>query len=133
MKTIPKQYLILHLFLMVYATGGIAVKLAAREPFLSPLFLLLYGLELLILVFYAFGWQQIVKRMPLSVAYANKSVTVFWGCVWGVLVFHEKLSVGKIAGIALVLVGIAWYGYADGKLAQNAEGLQQTGEAADHD
>ena len=109
------RYLLLHLFLMLYSTCGIAGKLAAGQPFLSPPFLLLYGLELLILGLYAIGWQQFLKRMPLSVAYANKAVTVVWGCVWGVAVFHEQLTPGKIAGGVLVLLGVVLYGYADGK------------------
>ncbi len=110
-----KLYLALHLFLMLYSTGGIFSKLAAGQEFLSLPFILLYGAEILILGFYAIGWQQFVKRMPLSAAYANKAVTVVWGCVWGVLLFREKLSTGKILGGLLVLAGVALYGFADGK------------------
>lgn len=101
---------------MLYSTGGIISKLAGQQAFLSLPFLLLYGGEILILAFYAIGWQQFIKRMPLSAAYANKAVTVVWGCVWGVLVFHERLSAGKIIGGLLVLAGVALYGYADGKM-----------------
>ncbi|MBR3272342.1 MAG: EamA family transporter [Clostridia bacterium] len=116
-----KTCLALHLFLMVYSTGGIVSKLASGQPFLSPAFILLYALEILILAFYAIGWQQFIKRMPLSVAYANKSVTVVWGCIWGVLFFHEQLSPGKVVGAILVLCGIALYGYADGKHDEGAK------------
>lgn len=132
MKTNRYNYLGLHLFLMVYASGGIVVKLAALQRFLSPAFLLLYSIEVLILLFYALGWQQIVKRMPLSVAYANKAVTVFWGAVWGVLFFHERLSVGKVVGILLALGGIALYGYADGKVNRQDPDGGLPGEAAEH-
>ena len=116
-----KIYIALHLFLMVYSTGGIISKLAANQDFLSPAFILLYALEILILAFYAFGWQQFIKRMPLSVAYANKAVTVVWGCIWGMLVFQERLSVGKVVGGLMVLCGIALYGYADGQTASADE------------
>ena len=94
---------------------------AAREEFMSLPFILLYGLEILILAFYAVGWQQFIKRMPLSVAYANKAVTVIWGCVWGVLIFHEHLTLGKVAGALLVLCGVALYGIADGKAGKADE------------
>lgn len=117
-----KLYLSLHLFLMLYSTGGIISKLAAGHAFLSLPFILLYGVEILILAFYAIGWQQFIKRMPLSVAYANKAVTVVWGCVWGVLVFHEHLSVGKVIGGLLVLCGVALYGYADGAARKEETG-----------
>lgn len=113
-----KTSIALHLFLMVYSVGGIVSKLAAGKEFLSLPFLFLYGAEILILAFYAFGWQQFIKRMPLSVAYANKAVTVIWGCLWGVLFFHEHLSAGKVIGALLVLIGVALYGCADGKAAK---------------
>lgn len=110
-----KTYFFLHLLLMVYSTNGILSKLAAGKTFLSWPFLLLYGGVIVLLVVYALGWQQVLKRVPLSVAYANKAVTVVWGCVWGVLVFREHLSPGKVIGGVLVLAGIALYGWADGR------------------
>ena len=121
MNSKAKLFLALHLFLMIYSTSGIVSKLAAGEEFLSLPFLVLYGIEILILAFYAIGWQQFVKRMPLSVAYANKAVTVIWGCIWGVLIFHEHLTVGKVAGVLLVLGGVALYGIVDGKAGKTDE------------
>ncbi len=110
-----KTFLFLHLLLMVYSTSGIFSKLAAGKAFLSWPFLLLYGCVIFLLGVYALGWQQVLKRIPLSVAYANKAVSVVWGCVWGVLIFHEQLSPGKVIGGLLVLGGIALYGWADGR------------------
>ena len=116
-----KKYIALHLFLMLYSTGGIISKMAGGHAFLSLPFILLYGAEILILAFYAIGWQQFIKRMPLSAAYANKAVTVVWGCIWGILVFHEQLTPGKAIGALLVLCGVALYGYADGREAATDE------------
>lgn len=110
-----KLYLALHIFLMLYSISGIVSKFASKHSFLSTPFILLYGLSILIMFFYAVGWQQFIKRMPLSVAYANKAVTIVWGCLWGVLIFRETLSLGKALGCLLVLGGVALYGYADGK------------------
>lgn len=115
MKSDIKTYIALHIFLMIYSTCGVMSKAASREPFLSLPFLLLYSLEILILAFYAIGWQQFIKRMPLSAAYANKAVTVLWGCIWGALIFHEKITSGKLIGGLIVLCGIIMYGYADGQ------------------
>ena len=115
MNSRVKTYFAIHIFLMIYSTGGIISKFAGRHEFLSLPFILLYGLQIVILAFYAVGWQQFIKRMPLSAAYANKAVGVVWGCIWGVIIFQEHLSVGKVAGCLLVLVGVALYGYADGK------------------
>lgn len=127
MKPNIKLYLALHLFLMMYSVSGIVSKLAAGKEFLSLPFIILYGVEMLILAFYAIGWQQFVKRMPLSLAYANRAVTVVWGCVWAVLVFHESLTAGKIIGAALVLAGVALYGFADGKADEKVKPFESKG------
>ena len=115
MRANIKLYIALHIFLMIYSSAGVLSKLAAGQGFLSLPFILFYVGEILILAFYAIGWQQFIKRMPLSVAYANKAVTVVWGCVWGVVIFQEHLTVGKVIGALIVLVGVALYGYADEK------------------
>ncbi len=113
-----KTYLFLHVLLMVYSTSGILSKLASGQEFPSWPFLLLYAGVVALLGVYALGWQQVLKRVPLSVAYANKAVTVVWGCVWGILLFQEHITAGKLAGGVLVLAGIALYGWADGKAAK---------------
>jgi len=113
MKSKVKLYFLLHLLLMFYSSVSILGKLAASKPFLSRDFILLYGAEMLVLAVYAIAWQQFIKRMPLSAAYANRAVMIIWGCIWGVLLFHERLTAGKIIGGLLVLCGVALYGLAD--------------------
>ncbi len=108
-----KWIIITHILLLCYSTEGIFSKLAAREAFLSIQFIALYGIVLLILAVYALGWQQIIKHLPLTSAYANKAVTVVWGIIWGVLVFHEQVTAGKIIGAVLVILGVALYAEAD--------------------
>ena len=105
--------LLLHGILMLYSMGGIFGKLAGAEPFFSFKFCLYYGMIIGILGIYAIGWQQIIKRMPLTTAFANKAVTVVWGLVWGVLFFHEQITVGKIAGVVLVAIGVVIFAKAD--------------------
>ena len=105
-----KALLFLHLLLLVYSTSGILSKLASQERFLSWPFLLLYAGVVALLGLYALGWQQVLKRIPLSAAYANKAVTVIWGGVWGLLVFREHLTAGKLIGGLLVLAGIMLHG-----------------------
>lgn len=121
MKSNVKVYIALHLFLMFYSVSGILSKLAAGKTFLSLPFLLFFGGQMFILAFYAIGWQQFMKRMPLSAAYANKAVTVIWGCVWGVLIFREQLSAGKIVGGLLVLIGVVLYGWANEKMGKGVD------------
>ena len=99
---------------MVYSTSGILSKLAAGEPFLSFKFCLYYGGIIALLGIYAIGWQQIIKRLPLTTAFANKAVTVVWGIIWGAVFFREAITVGKIVGAMFVIAGVALFAMADG-------------------
>lgn len=108
-----KTLVLLHIMLMIYSMSGICSKLASGQPFLSFKFCLYYGLIIVLLGFYSIGWQQIIKRMPLTAAFANKAVTVVWGIIWGFMFFHEPITVGKVIGAVLVITGIVMYAMAD--------------------
>lgn len=101
--------ILLHILLLVYSAIGICSKFAAGQEFLSLNFCILYGIVLLFLFIYAVGWQQVIKRIPLNVAYANRAIVVFWGIVWGIVIFNETLSIGKIIGASLVVAGVVCY------------------------
>ena len=89
--------------------NGVFSKLAAKESFLSARFCAFYGGIVLILGIYAVAWQQIIKRIPLTTAFANKAVTVVWGLVWGALVFREPITPGKIIGVLLIVAGVVLF------------------------
>ena len=108
-----KTLVLLHIMLMIYSMSGICSKLSAGEKPLSIKFCLYYASIIVLLGFYAIGWQQIIKRMPLTVAFANKAVTVVWGIVWGFVFFKEPITTGKVIGAVLVIVGIVMYALAD--------------------
>lgn len=109
----------LHLMLMLYSMSEICSKKAAGENFLSVRFCLYYGTVILLLGVYAIGWQQVIKRIPLTTAFANKAVTVVWGLVWGALFFREAVTPGKLLGAALVITGVILFERADGEAAES--------------
>ena len=115
MKQRAKWFLLLHVILGVYAGSSVCSKLAARQPFLSLAFVLLYGAMLLALVVYALGWQQVIKHLPLTTAYANKAVTVVWGIVLGALLFDESVTPRQLMGAAVIIAGIVLFVQADQK------------------
>ena len=101
-----KDILMLQIVFFIYSINSVVAKFAsAQEPF-SLNFILLYGLELCVLGVYALLWQQLIKRMELSVAYSNKAVVLLWAMVFGALLFKEQITLTKVAGILLVIVGI---------------------------
>lgn len=109
--------LALHGLLVLMSLSGVMSKLAARFEFMSAGFVLCYGAMVALLGAYALGWQQVIKRIPLTTAYANRAVTVLWGIVWGAVLFHESVNPLKIAGALIVLLGVVLYAVADGAAA----------------
>ena len=105
----------LHLLLAVYSLSDVCSKTAAGAPFMSFRFLFFYGCVLGLLGVYAIGWQQVIRRLPLTVAFANRAVTVVWGIVWGVLFFQEQVSGLRLAGAALIMAGVVLFARADGR------------------
>ena len=105
-KLDKKVFLALHLLLLFYSCSSVLSKLAAGQEFLSWGFIVCYGGMFMILVVYAIGWQQILKRLPLTVAFANKAVTLVWSMVFGALLFQESIKLNQLIGCALAVAGV---------------------------
>lgn len=114
-----KNMLMLQVVFLIYSFTSLAQKLtssylpkgaATAEEFFKQLFqvklILSGGLVVLLLGIYAILWQQVIKKFELSVAYANKAVTLLWALIWGIVLFHEELTWGKVVGILVVMIGI---------------------------
>lgn len=123
-KTETKALIGLHVLLMVYSLSSICGKLASGYSFLSLGFIVCYGGMIGLLGAYALGWQQVIKRLPLTFAYANRAVTVVWGIVWGALFFSEPITAGKLVGALIVLAGVVLYATSgDESNAANTDGV----------
>lgn len=117
-----KVLIALHALLLLFSTSGIFSKLASGYPFMSAGFIICYGGMVCVLGVYAIGWQQIIKRLPLTTAYANRAVTVVWGIVWGAVLFGESVTWQKVLGAVVVLFGVALYALAgDDENASNGK------------
>ncbi len=121
--------LVLQFAVMIYSINTVVAKFVSEEEFLSFRFLVLYFLEFCVLGVYAIFWQQLIKRFELSIAYANKAMTLLWSLLWSVVIFHESVTVAKVIGVVLVIIGtIVINGGEEGK--ENAEVLNDKEEEA---
>ena len=102
-------YILLHALIALMSAASICSKLAAGYSFPSKGFILFYGMSVFILFLYALGWQQILKHVELTAAYSARAGGVIWGLVWGIVIFHEKLTVLRVIGIILVFTGLVIY------------------------
>lgn len=100
-----KQIVMLQFAVMIYTLSGVAAKYAALYDALSRPFLFCYGMEILILGVYAIIWQQLIKKIDLSIAYANRSMAILWSMVWAVIFFREAITIQNIIGAMIVLAG----------------------------
>ncbi len=98
-------FVLLHLCLLISSISGVCSKMAATQEKLSGV-IFWYGGVLLIMGIYAVAWQQILKRLPLTVAYANKPVSLIWGMLWGSVLFQEKITWNMILGAGIIFAGI---------------------------
>lgn len=100
------DYLLMHGAFFLYSMCSLFSKNAALSETFSFSFFVFYGLMLLDLAVYALLWQQVLKRFPLTFAYANKAVVIAWGLLWGAVVFHETITPQMILGALVIMVGV---------------------------
>lgn len=105
-KITLKGIILIQLAVIVYTFSGIMGKFAAGYDILSLPFIFFIGMELFILGCYAIVWQQIIKRYPLSVAYVNRALAIFWSTLWAFLIFGERISLNNIIGVIVIFIGI---------------------------
>ena len=98
-------FIVLHISLLFSSLSGVCSKMAAAQTDLKG-FGMWYFAVLLIMAVYAVIWQQILKKLPLTVAYANKPVSLIWGMVWGSFFFEETVNAGKILGALIIITGV---------------------------
>lgn len=101
-----KYYLLMHAALVFLSFSGVFAKFAAESEWFSIKWFVLYGLMLVVLCVYALAWQQILKGLPLTVAFSNKAVGLFWGIIWGALIFGEEITLKKILAALIIFVGV---------------------------
>lgn len=112
---------VLHVVLLLYSFTGILGKFAAQTDFLSLSFLAYYAGVIALLGVYAIAWQQVIKHLPLTTAFANKAVTVLWGMLWGALIFKESINVWMIIGGVMVAGGVILFVKADSDDIERSE------------
>ncbi|WP_044935379.1 transporter [Pseudobutyrivibrio sp. LB2011] len=105
-KDTIKWFAILHVIILIFSVNSICSKMASGYEFLSFKWIIFYGLVVCILGFYAIAWQQVLKHLPLITTYANKAATTIWGLIWGALIFGEQITVQKIIGAIVVIIGV---------------------------
>ena len=106
LKKTWRSYALLHLAVFILSISTICAKFAASQEFMSFGFIAFYGGVILALGIYALIWQQVLKKIPLTNAFVNKSAALIWSLIWGVTLFGEIVSINMLIGIIIVFIGV---------------------------
>lgn len=113
---------------MIYSLSTLAANFASKYDFLSPKYILFFGLDFFILAVYAILWQQIIKKFQLSIAYANKALTLMWSMLWNFLILSQGITVKKVIGVLIVVAGVIVMNYSS-QDEENKENVQKEEDA----
>ena len=103
------KYLALIGTFFIYTTSGVFSKLASQHDFLSLEYIAFLGCTVGVLGVYAILWQQIIKRMDISLAYMFKGTGVIFGLALAHFVFGETITTTNIIGAIIIICGITLY------------------------
>ena len=96
----------MYIAFFIYSLSGVFSKIASGYNMISWQYILCFGMVIFILGIYAVMWQQVLKKIQLSVAMANRPVTMIFSTIWAVLFFHETVGWLFFIGLALVIAGL---------------------------
>lgn len=100
------SYSLMYFAFLIYSFSTIFSKYASLEGFLSKEYCFFFFGIIVIMGLYAVLWQQVLKKVDLSVAVANKPIALIFTLFWAVFIFKESLSLKTILGIAIVVIGL---------------------------
>ena len=109
MKTL--QYISLVAINLLYACVGVFTKYASQQEFMSWNFMLGVMGAIGVMGLYAMLWQQILKRVELSVAYMFKGTSIIFVMLLACLLFGEQITWNNILGTIIIIAGIVLFAY----------------------
>lgn len=91
---------------LVYACTSVFTKMASRQEMLSWPYLLWIAGAIGVMGVYAILWQQIIVRMPISIAYMFKGTSLVFVLLFSTLFFGEAITLNNIIGAVIIIIGI---------------------------
>lgn len=68
---------------------------------------------------YAVLWQQVLKRIELSVAYMFKGTSIIFVMLFAYILFGEQITWNNIVGAIIIIVGIVLFAYNPAPITNN--------------
>jgi len=109
MKNGGIQYLAIIGVNLIYACVSIFSKKASEYPFLSLQYCLWFAGALFVMGIYALCWQQIIRKVEISLAYMFKGTSIIFVMLLAYFLFNEQVTLSNIIGAFIIVIGIVLY------------------------
>ena len=103
------QSIILLLINMLYACVSLFMKYASQQEFMSWNYTVGLIGAIGVMGLYAVLWQQVLKRIELSVAYMFKGTSLIFVMLLAYVFFGEQITWNNMVGAIIIIMGIVLY------------------------
>lgn len=94
---------------LLYACVSLFTKYASQQEFASMAYCLGLAGAIGVMGAYAICWQQILKRVELSIAYMFKGTSLIFVMLFAFALFGEPITIMNVVGAAVIITGITLY------------------------
>jgi drug/metabolite transporter (DMT)-like permease len=94
---------------LLFSTVSIAVKYTSMQQLFSMRYFIGVIGVIAMLGTYAIVWQQILKRVDMTLAYMFKAMGIIYVLLYSVFLFGETITVWNIIGAAIIVTGIVLF------------------------
>lgn len=102
-------YIVLIGINMLYACVSLFTKYASQQDFMSWNYVLGLIGAVSIMGLYAVLWQQVLKRIELSLAYMFKGTSLIFVMLLANVLFDEQIAWNNILGAIIIISGIVLF------------------------
>ena len=95
----------------LYACVLIFTKLASQHEFMSWGYVWAFIGAVMMMGVYAMLWQQVLKRIELSMAYMFKGTSIVFVMLLAYVLFGEQITWNNVLGAIIIIVGIVLFAY----------------------
>ena len=96
---------------LLYACVSIFTKYASQSEFMSWSYVCAVVGAIGVMGLYAILWQQILKRIEISLAYMFKGTSIVFVMLLAHIIFGEQITWNNIIGAIIIILGIVLYAH----------------------
>lgn len=104
-------YIVLIGINMLYACVSLFTKYASQQEFMSWNYMVGLIAAVGVMGLYAVLWQQILKRIELSMAYMFKGTSLVFVMLLAYIFFGEQITWNNIIGAIIIISGIVLFAH----------------------